>query len=205
MSNPLCHRPEVLILSRERPQRVNLLLRHDQHMAITRWIDIEEGYSVLVLITVWLGISPLIILVKIESCMTLVYAKVGQELKGYPLRGIFVRHHICYNESRPRGEVQEWLNWPLSKSGKPQRLRGFESLSLRHISDTGNLQAEDACRFFLLRKTMCLLYFCSFANSVKSNESAHRDGVRICLCEKRAKYYWLGWLKHQCCCCWSWY
>ena len=23
-------------------------------------------------------------------------------------------------------------------------------------------------------------------------KSAHRDGVRICLCEKRAKYYWLG-------------
>ena len=36
VSNPLCYRPEVLIyFSWERPQRVNLLLRHDQYMAIT--------------------------------------------------------------------------------------------------------------------------------------------------------------------------
>ncbi len=27
--------------------------------------------------------------------------------------------------------MQEWLNWPLSKSGEPTRFRGFESLSLR--------------------------------------------------------------------------
>lgn len=26
----------------------------------------------------------------------------------------------------------------------------------------------------------------------RATKSAHRDGVRICLCEKRAKYYWLG-------------
>ena len=29
------------------------------------------------------------------------------------------------------GEVQEWLNWPLSKSGMAFGHRGFESLSLR--------------------------------------------------------------------------
>ena len=30
------------------------------------------------------------------------------------------------------GEVQEWLNWPLSKSGMGLAHRGFESLPLRH-------------------------------------------------------------------------
>ena len=47
--------------------------------------------------------------------------------------------------------------------------RGFESLSLRHISDTGNLQAEDACRFFITKNNVLAL-FLFFANSVKSNE-----------------------------------
>ena len=115
----------------------------------------------------------------------------GARAQGYPLRDIFVRHHICYNESRPRGEVQEWLNWPLSKSGKPQGFEGSNpSLSAMFLILL-------ICRLmmlvdFLLRKTTCLLYFCSLQTQSRAIKNAHRDDVRICLCEKRAKYYWLG-------------
>ncbi len=40
-------------------------------------------------------------------------------------------HSICYNGEI--GEVQEWLNWPLSKSGMEQSIEGSNpSLSARY-------------------------------------------------------------------------
>ena len=124
MGNPLRYRPEVLIhLGGERPQRVNLLLRHDQHVTITQWVDIEEGYRVLILIHRMAWYFTFDNLSKNRILHSFSIREGGARAQGHPLRDIFVRHRICYNESRPRGEVQEWLNWPLSKSGKPQ---GFE-------------------------------------------------------------------------------
>ena len=124
VGNLLRHRPEVLIhLSGERPQRVNLLLRHDQYMAITQWVDIEEGYRVLVFIHRMAWYFTFDNLSKNRILHGSSIREGGARAQGYPLRDIFVRQRICYNEGRPHGEVQEWLNWPLSKSGKPQ---GFE-------------------------------------------------------------------------------
>ncbi len=40
-----------------------------------------------------------------------------------------------------RGRVQEWLNWPVSKTGVPfTRYRGFESLPFRQVT-TGSVWA----------------------------------------------------------------
>jgi hypothetical protein len=96
----------------------------------------------------------------------------GAGAQGYLLRDIFVRQRICYNEGRPHGEVQEWLNWPLSKSGKPQGFEGSNpSLSAMFLTLL-------TCRLmmlvdFLLRKHAITFvrHACSlsvFANSGKT-------------------------------------
>ncbi len=50
--------------------------------------------------------------------------------------GVILAWYRCDYQCRMevRGEVQEWLNWPLSKSGRPfSRSRGFESHPLRQV------------------------------------------------------------------------
>ena len=124
VGNPLRYRPEVLIyLSWERPQRVNLLLGYHQHMAITQRVDIKKGNRVLILIHRVAWYFTLDNLGKNRILHGSSIREGGARAQGYLLHDIFVRQRICYNEGRPHGEVQEWLNWPLSKSGKPQ---GFE-------------------------------------------------------------------------------
>ena len=49
--------------------------------------------------------------------------------------------------------MTEWLKVPVLKTGVGTPYRGFESHSLRHISDIAKLQAEDACRFFITKNT----------------------------------------------------
>ena len=47
--------------------------------------------------------------------------------------------------------MTEWLKVPVLKTGVGIPYRGFESHSLRHISGTVNLQADDACGFFITK------------------------------------------------------
>ena len=55
--------------------------------------------------------------------------------------------------------MQEWLNWPLSKSGVAFRHRGFESLSLRHTMDKFRNRRPQGRLFLWLHavRTRCFL------------------------------------------------